>query len=156
MSETKKNKLHWIDFVVLAIIFFGYATYGAIASYFGDSASAVGVAEFSKSDNFFGIITEILILAIAGIYLWIRKFDFRLLNFSINKRTIPLILLLVVAGSLATDIVVYGNYWLSMDYSLLEVLFSQGQNGVNMFGHITISLVLFSLLNGFYEELFFV
>ena len=130
--EKQRRELHWIDFIILSIIFFGYATYGAISIYFSDVSSSIDAESFTNNDNYFAIITEIVILVIALIYLLIRKFDFKLINFSVNKRTIPLALLLIFLGSVATDLVVYGNYWLTTDYTLSELISSQ-ESLSNMF-----------------------
>ncbi len=161
MQSIKRKTLHFIDFIVLAIIFFGYPTYLAVQIYFLPSPqvqASTNVQSFTDQHNISTIILELFLLLIAGIYLYFRRFDFRTFNFSIHKKTILQVLLLIIVGAVAADIGTYGYYY--FDYymfpiqpakvSPMPLLFSS-----NLFQHISFFLVIFSFLNGFFEELFF-
>ncbi|MFB2538466.1 MULTISPECIES: hypothetical protein [unclassified Acinetobacter] len=52
--------------------------------------------------NYNGIILDLIVLAVAGAYLYWRKFDFKQLNFSVNRYTLPLTLAMIfTAGAVA-------------------------------------------------------
>lgn len=150
-----RKTLHWIDFLVLSIIFFGYVTYNSLVTYFSsETVATVSASDFTDTHNFWGIIMEVVILLMAGIYLWLMKFDFRSLDFSVNKRTIPTLLLVILLGGLAMDFVLYGyNYFFASPDAISQT--GSAYSPFNPFGHITLGLIIFSLVNGFYEELFF-
>lgn len=161
MHRTKKP-LNYLDFVVLSLIFFGYFTYVSITGYLASPVSEpISVGSFDNTANWASIATELVLLILALLYLLWRKFDFGLLNFSLNKATLPLACGLVLAGALATDLVMYGGYWL---WSGQNPFSDGGQMGggtassaqtAGLFAHISLSLVVFSLVNGFFEELYF-
>lgn len=115
---TFRKLLHWGDFIVLSIIFFGYATYNAVMQYFSNIQEDTNINDnsFSEGDNWWGIATEVIILFIATLYLLWRKFDFSALDFSVNRYTLPLAGVLVILGGLVSDVVLYGHYWLSTGY----------------------------------------
>lgn len=155
MKIEHKKALHWVDFVVLSLIFFGYFTYNSILlwSYRTEETPSVDASSFSDAENWWGIATELVFLCIATIYLLLRRFDFKLLNFSVGKKSLLALVILVIFGGLASDIIIYGDLWMST-----------GQNPFNYvapnqppsdFSYITWGLLAFALVNGFYEELFF-
>lgn len=156
MEQTKTVNLHIFDFVVLSFIFFGYATYSALASYFSEPVSSFDMRTITDYQNWYSIVTELFMLSIAGIYLYLRRFDFKSLNFSLDKHTLPFFLLLVLAGGVAADIGVYSSYMFfppEIDYSTAT---QSAADASSPYQYISISLILFSLLNGCYEELFFI
>ncbi len=157
MDLTKRNTLHIIDFIVLSVIFFGYATYLSISYYlFWGQGATTDITGITDSQNWDSIILEIVMLFIAGAYLYFRKFDFKSLNFSVDKVTIPWILLLLIVGAGATDAGLYFMYWLFPPEVPVSNIAGQITTNTNGFSHISVPLILFSLLNGGYEELFFI
>lgn len=157
MEQTKTVNLHFFDFVVLSFIFFGYATYSALASYFSEPVSSFDMRTITDYQNWYSIVTELIMLSIAGLYLYLRRFDFKSLNFSLNKHTPFWFLLLVLAGGVAADIGVFSSYMLfppAVDYTTVAV--QEQTVDVSPYQYISISLILFALLNGCYEELFFI
>lgn len=158
MARTSGNTLRFTDLIVLAIIFFGLACATAIEQYF--QLRQQGLSEpvelvFSEADNYGSIVLELALLAAAGIYLKFRRFDFGLLNFSANRYTLPLALLLIACAGIAAEL--YQSLWCIFSHvpDPSGIMAENSPEGSRSFGHISPSLIIFSLLNGFYEELFF-
>ncbi len=144
------------DLVVLGFIFFGYATYGALASYFSGSVNPFDMQGITDIQNWYSIAIELIMLTMAGGYLYLRHFDFKTLDFSLSRYTFPFFLLLVVVGSIAADIGLYTSYlFFSPEIDYTAVAATQTSAEVSPYAYISVSLFFFSLLNGFYEELFF-
>lgn len=156
-SSTKRS-LSLTDFGVLALIFFGHFIFLSIWTYL-DAADPQppGAASFSDAQNISSIILELGLLAMAGLYLWWRKFDFSLLDFSVGWHTLPIMLALILLGGGVIDVCLYGDYWTRYGISPLAYLSGwDSAFGENLFGHINIWLLIFALLNGFFEDFFFV
>lgn len=161
MPQNMKKPLNFTDIVVLACIFFGYFTHTALAGYFAETASSasqiVDVTGFSDADNFQTIIIEAVLFGLALLYLRWRRFDFGLLDFSANARTVPLTILLILLGSITTDAVLYGTHWFNTGdnpfaFAAADV---SADGAFSPFAHITWGLLLFALCNGFFEEFYF-
>lgn len=151
----QKKPLNYLDFLILTLIFFGYFSYLSLASYFSaPEPESISAASFSDSANWLTIGTELVLLAIAYGYLYRRQFDFSRLSFSVNKMTLPLTLALVLIGGLISDAVLYGSHWLLSEPSSYVESGEAVQSG-DFFAHINGGLLLFALVNGFFEELFF-
>lgn len=165
MENNKIKELSFVDFIVLSVIFFGYATYTSVLiyqyqNYQNFQVFPSGLLRFDDDSNIDSIIMEVVLLCLAGIYLYIRKFDFSVLRFSVDKKTVPLILLLIVLGSLFSDLVWLVSQWIfpseeSVTTTQESVYGMVEHSKSDVFGNVTLLLVIFSLLNGFYEELFF-
>lgn len=146
--------LTYLDFLVLSVIFFGYFSYVSILGYFSTPVlDPISASSFSSSANWISIATELVLLLIAIFYLVWRQFDFKKLDFGVHKMTLPLALALVVIGALTTDLVLYGGYWLLSGQNPF-VGFGETLPS-SLFAHINISLLAFALVNGFFEEVFF-
>ncbi len=161
MTENPKTPhLNFADLIVLSLIFFGYATTASLYGYLGilQSGSAVpdyAALTFSDRDNYNSIIIELVSLAAAWLYLRLRRFDFKVLDFSANRHTLPLVLLLIVCAGLAADIYQYlHGIVLPHHYDFPQTAEAAAQ-AANHQWHLSLPLLAFSLLNGFYEELFF-
>lgn len=90
--KNKLKSLHLFDVVILAIIFFGFAIYSSNMQFFeliSHEQVAPETLEFNSSSNWSGILSEIMALLVAFGYLTYRKFDFKQLNFSVNRWTLP-------------------------------------------------------------------
>ena len=148
---TKRKYLMWWDVVIISMILFGFAIWNSTQVFLStDSQVLEHATEFTKWDNLFGIFTIVVELSIAFVYLKLRKFDFSQWKYKITMkdtvRAVFIFLLLSVLMDLssilylgfkeATAYVGYGGIW----YVLAE---------------IDASLIVFSLLNGIYEEIFF-
>ena len=162
-SRPMITRLRWFDVLVVTIILFGSAIVDSTMTFlsFGSEAvtgalnqtldEALGVLpDFSSLDDLFAIIQEVVLLAVAYLYLKLRRFDFSVwvLKPSI-KGTLKGILLFFISGLLfdILNIVVYGwsDFRNMLGYhEFLPILLES-----------TMILFFFSLLNGFFEEIFF-
>ncbi|MFY1027830.1 CPBP family intramembrane glutamic endopeptidase [Actinobacillus seminis] len=164
MQSTKYNALHIIDLVILAAIFF-YSPIITSFHYFTELQQA-GLAapenlEFSEADNYSSIGMELLSLGVAWLYLMLRKFQFAQLPFSFNKNTLPLTLALILftgaichlfANTFSPEILTEPTI---TDSTLMENATPAQTESENLWDYFSLSLILFALLNGFYEEIFF-
>ena len=147
----KIKNLKWWDIVILSMILFGGAIYSSTSIYFdSEFQHLTNLTEFSKLDNIYGIFTILIELSIAFLYLKWRKFDFSQWKYEITwKKTMKSVALFILVA-------------LSLD--AFEILFSGWENATAYIGshgyayileNIDMSLIVFSLFNGFYEEIFF-
>lgn len=151
----KRTYLEWYDIVILSLIFFGEATYHSILGYFALSNQMTTAEEaitFTSSQNWAALWMQFGWLCVAIIYLYFRKFDFNVFLEKIKwNKWVPLqaILIFVIIG-LANDIysliTYYGSYYLNP---------IPRPSVFAIFGQLDISLLIYSLFNGFYEEIFF-
>lgn len=159
------QNLQWFDVMILTIILWGESIFLSTQIWLNSLASGetlhVSVDSFSSSDNWWAIGNELKFLTIAVIYLLIRRFDFSQLPIQFNWKAffwVPVIFLgagllcdlvfdLYVTVSKSTESVTFLSYLPYYDWSLSTV--------VGQFSSLDTSLLLFSLVNGFYEELFF-
>lgn len=154
----KRKMLNWLDVIVLTMIFFGTAIYGSMVDFFALSeANQVAPADlsFGASENWSGIFMELGSLLVAFLYLQYRHFDFKQLNFNVNKWTLPkIVLYILLAGSVATAYEIVQQTLLPHWYPPADE--SAYYSASKHISQWSISLFLFALLNGFYEELFFI
>ncbi|MBR8703013.1 CPBP family intramembrane glutamic endopeptidase [Porphyromonas levii] len=156
-SSSPKRLLSLTDYGVLFLIFFGYFTFTSLLMFFGTpDPQAPSADSFTEQQNIFSIVLELSFLSVAGLYLWWRRFDFSALSFSVKWYTLPLMLLLIIVGGGILDVCLYGSYWIKHGVNPLKYFpIWYSDPNVDYFAHINIWLVLFALLNGFFEELFF-
>ncbi|MDW8682064.1 CPBP family intramembrane metalloprotease [Streptococcus suis] len=163
--EQPLKDLRWFDLLILTEIIWGNSiitsTQMWIASFSATEAVDASVSSFSSSDDWWAIGNELKLLAIALIYLFIRHFDFKQLKVKLHWNVLfwaPAIFL--GAGLLCdlafdfydlfpslTDDFTYLGYLPYYDWSISTV--------ISKFASLSFSRVLFSLMNGFYEEFFF-
>lgn len=160
-KTTRLTTLTTADITVLAVIFFGQPLLGAVLAWgqlqqAGQAAQTVySGLEFGDFENWANLALQACLLALACAYLRLRRFDWRQLNFRLGRSTLPLAALLVLcAGGAASlfDWLVYGFGDAADALPLPEALTAEE---LLPSSSITLSLVLYSLFNGFYEELFF-
>lgn len=139
------------DVVVLTLIFFGTAIYqstlGFLALQQAGQAAPTDLG-FSAASNYWGMAFELLCLAVAAGYLKWRRFDFGQLNFRVNRATVPLALLFGISADM-----VAGGY--TIISSFIHPISEQTATGLQSEQGLTADVVAYSLLNGFYEELYF-
>ncbi|SUT91975.1 CPBP family intramembrane glutamic endopeptidase [Actinobacillus lignieresii] len=152
MNYSNKSRLNLADFIVLSVLFFGYFSAVSIWGYFyAPVLDPISASSFSDEANWFTVTIELCALIVAFIYLYLRRFDFSLIPISVGKSTLPWALGLVLLGALLSDTLLYGSYWLiSGENPFLGVAKVE-----SFFSHISIGLLVFAFVNGFYEELFF-
>ncbi|HEL2383738.1 TPA: CPBP family intramembrane metalloprotease [Streptococcus suis] len=159
------KELQWFDILILTAIIWGNSiltsTQMWIASLSATEVVDASVSSFSSSDDWWAIGNEVKLLVIALIYLFIRHFDFKQLKVKLHWNVLlwaPAIFL--GAGFLCdlasdvfdlfpslTDNFSYLGYFPYYDWSISSV--------IEKFATLSPSRVLFSLMNGFYEEFFF-
>lgn len=147
----KRQSLTFLDIVVLALIFFGEATWSSLQLYLQmvDAGQVVPdnltLNEIVDSQV---VRAELLSLALAWLYLKWRRFDWGVLDFSVGWRTLPLALLMVVCAGLTADIYQITHAWFLPEHYPVE----EARVAAT---HYTPLIILAAFLNGFYEELFF-
>lgn len=150
-SPKKLTVLKWFDILILTIILFGDGIINSTLQYIALQNQTTTLQEnltFSTMDNYKALAIQLVWLAIAIFYLLLRNFDF-----SIWKKHIfitPWVPLQAVAlfifSALCLDIYHLVSY---------QFLASNTPSMFQLFPNIDLSLILYSLLNGFYEEIFF-
>lgn len=149
--------LRWFDILILTLIMFGRFIQTSTILYLtpqtASSEAAVDTATEGAafSDNF---TLQLFLLVIALAYLWLRHFDFKQLPIRFKWSVLfwtPLLFIMVgLIGDLVTTLTGEYNYfdpqlWQYID--LLEIF--------RKFAALTPMAILYGLLNGFYEEFFF-
>ena len=108
MLETKRSTLNLLDILILAIIFFGLPIWQSVSMYLTSMQDSVQTGfdfnTISDSMQWISIAQEIILLGVAALYLWLRKFDFKILNLKVTKWTLPICLGLIIAGAAASDL----------------------------------------------------
>ncbi|HEL2054736.1 TPA: CPBP family intramembrane metalloprotease [Streptococcus suis] len=163
--EQSLKLLRWFDILILTAIIWGNSIITStqlwIASLSATETVEASVSSFSSSDDWWAIGNEVKLLVIALIYLLIRHFDFKQLKVKLHWNVLlwaPAIFL--GAGFLCdlafdvydlfpslTDNFTYLGYFPYYEWSISSI--------IDKFATISPSRVLFSLMNGFYEEFFF-
>ena len=147
----KLEQLAWWDLLILTVLFFGPAIWSSFAAMRQPMLEMAGDTEFSGQENMGALVMQSLQLLLAMGYLYLRHFDFGQWHFAITWRetlfAIGLFLVLGLAMDLITN-TLYGWEWVS-DYLRSSVPL------VGALSEVKISLVAYALLNGVFEELFF-
>ena len=107
--------------------------------------------EFTLRENVYALVTQALQLALACGYLWVRKFDFGTLSVAVTPKSILAAAALFCAVGLLMDLITSmkdGFGWIPklLRHNIPLVSAAEG---------VDLPLVLISVLNGFYEEFFF-
>lgn len=146
----KRAYLNMLDLIILTVIFFGLAIYTSTSQYFLLPQETVTLEDnltFSTLQNYQALLTQFILLTIAFGYLKWRNFNFSQWHIKPSLKSILQGVALFILLSLAMDLyyaVIYGFYASGNSVSFLTVL-----SGVEF------STVLYAILNGFYEEIFF-
>ena len=150
-NKEKINHLKWFDILVLTLILWGEGIYTSTASYIALIQGASTVDDnltFSATDNYGALALQAGLLLLALLYLWLRRFDFKAWTIRFNIKAVASGVLIFLAAALLLDI-----YFLLTD-PLTGVLPFPGPIGA-FFVNETVSSVIYALLNGVYEELYF-
>ena len=156
------KELRWFDIAVITLLMFGQFIYRSTELYLASFAPAASTgatetvtntategAAFSSNFNF-----QLLMLVLTILYLLFRSFDFKQLPIRMSWSVLLWTPLIFVAVGFFGDIVttLSGEYnyfdptlWSYVD--LLEIF--------RKFAELTPMAILYGLLNGFYEEFFF-
>lgn len=153
--------LKWWDVLIVTIIMFGSAIYNSFLIFSTvqeQVATSSNFIEFTAAMNWQAFWNQSILLLCAFFYLWLRHFDFSQWRVRVNGKAILLGILLFLGVGLIFDF-----YFIGVDY-----LFPPVDSGVyeqqvvstihpllKRLSEIDISLLIYSALNGFYEEIFF-
>lgn len=151
VGKAKRSTLAWWDVVLLSCILFGNAIVSSISAFvFTDPGSFSDNLVFDSADNWNAIGTTLLELLVAYVYLRVRRFDFSQWTYRVTWKGFAAAICAFVFLSLCMDlanVLFYGPH---------AAFANMGQGGYKaLIDELDLSLVLFSLLNGFYEEIFF-
>lgn len=165
----KLSALNAWDILVLTLIFFGYPILASTGLYFTAAETAGNQAaqqalQFSAHDNWRSILFKGITLLVAFAYLHWRRFDFSQLNFKLNRytpvKTLAFILLVGVIAAAFDGIQLFllepgmeaeavaGAEQSAESYGFLDFLAAYT-------AYLSPPFILFALLNGFFEELYF-
>lgn len=164
MLSKEYKPLYFIDLLILAAILF-HAPIISSFYYFSELQQA-GLAapenlEFSETDNYSSILLELSTLFLALLYLLLRKFQFTQLPFAFNKNTLLITLALILLSGTICHLIAYTfspeilTEPTVTDSTFFESAIPTETESENLWGYFSLSLILFALLNGFYEEIFF-
>ena len=160
--KDKLEYLKWYDILIITIIMFGqfivWSTESLIESFSPASQEVQQYLETSSpgdgaaySSNF---TLQLILLLIALLYLFIRNFDFKQLKIKFKPSVIiwvPILFFIMgIFGDFVTTISGEYNYF---DPSLLQYI--NPIEIINKFLALSPMAIIYGLLNGFYEEFFF-
>ena len=151
MDKTKRTYLTIWDVLIVAVILFGFAFYQSTLAYIDVINNVKTINDnllFTNNDNYIAFIKQFGLLLLAFGYLYIRKFDFRVWAIKFNIKSIFKGILYFIIAALAMDI-----YTLIANITVDVIA---NPSPINEFlNNFQFSRVIYSLLNGFYEEIFF-
>jgi len=150
-NKEKINHLKWFDILILTLILWGEGIYTSTVSYIALIQGATTIDDnlsFSVADNYSALALQAGLLFLALLYLRLRRFDFKAWTIRFNLKAVACGVLIFLTAALLLDV-----YFLLTD-PLTDVLPFPGPIGA-FFGSETVSSVIYALLNGVYEELYF-
>nr|WP_172601481.1 CPBP family intramembrane glutamic endopeptidase [Streptococcus dysgalactiae] len=151
LLKQKLTILKWFDIFILTVILFGEGIINSTMQYLALQNQARTLEQnltFTTWDNYKAIMIQLCWLFLALLYLKWRNFDF-----GTWKRRILLTkwLPLQVLGIFTLTALCMDSYHYILYYATNWITPSMHE----LSPHIDLSLILYSLLNGFYEEIFF-
>lgn len=145
------KELKWWDILLLTVIMFGQAIYQSTFMWLSlENRAMADFVEFTAADNIKALISQGMLLLIAIIYLRLRNFDFSQWNVKITLKSTGFGIFLFVIAALALDIyfMTTGIFTSPRPMAMLA--------SVNpMLAQINYTTILFAMLNGVYEEIYF-
>ena len=140
-----------LDLLLLGVILFGPAIFNSLKTVKDEQDDSEDMCEFSKKENIYALIMQSIQLFIALIYLKLRGVNPFQFSFHISTRSFLFALGLFCIYGLCMDILTSLKYGFSWIFKILL-------HNIPVFSalkDVNLSLVLISMLNGFYEEFFF-
>ncbi|KSV58086.1 type II CAAX prenyl endopeptidase Rce1 family protein [Acetivibrio ethanolgignens] len=145
------KELLLLDVAVLTVIMFGQAIYNSSIHYLhllNRTTTISQTTDFSIFDNYYALASQMFLLFLAFLYLKVRNFDFRVWNLRATFSGFGKGLLLFLVAAICMDV-----YWL-LTSRLVYTLPFPAMLGT-ILGRFELSTVLYAILNGFYEEIYF-
>ena len=151
LEANRLTQLQWWDVVIISIILFSGAIWNSTQTWLTEPSEILEQGtEFTAADNWFGLVSIILELGISWLYLRWRKFDFSQWKYRPTAKGTLLAVGIFLVMSVGMDIVSI----LSLGWT--EATAYVGSLGIlGVLAEIDVSLLLFSFVNGIYEEIFF-
>ncbi|VTS12416.1 CPBP family intramembrane glutamic endopeptidase [Streptococcus pseudoporcinus] len=149
--QEKRTFLRWFDLLCLTLILFGEGIINSTSQYIALQQQTLSLEQnltFSPLDNYKGLAMQSFWLLLAFLYLKWRRFDFNYFKERIqfSPRVLLQALGLFMLIALCMDI------FNLVSYNIPKLLFP---TVLAIWPQFDISLILYSILNGFYEEFFF-
>lgn len=158
----RKNRiefLKWWDILIITIILFGYFIWNSLLSFSNLTNSDIGeIPEFTSVVNWHAMALQIILLFLALMYLYFRNFYFLNWKIIINIKSILTGTVIFVGVALIFDLYFYSISYIFRYPNINDSIYYEAQVGNQLLlklSSIDISLILYSILNGFYEEIFF-
>ncbi|ASM40657.1 CPBP family intramembrane metalloprotease [Campylobacter sp. RM12327] len=151
-KNSKITTLCWFDILTITLIMFSVAIYNSTTQYFALSSGDVSLEEnliFSSYHNYIAILVEVFYLFLLFLYLKFRKFDFSVLfgNIKFSLKAVLQGVLIFLFVAVLMDI-----YFFIVDI-FFELFYTDSD--IENLVKFDISIILFALINGFFEEIFF-
>ena len=140
-----------LDVIIIAVILFGPALYSSFQSKQGEVVEDAEVCEFSTKENIYAFMMQAVQLSVAMLYLKFRGVDPFRFQFHISVSTFLYAILLFSVCGFCMDVITslkHGFHW-------IPELIRHNVPILSAIQDTNIPLLLFSVLNGFYEEFFF-
>lgn len=157
MKKPLLKKLNLWDIAVLTLVLFGQAIYASTIIFLTSQGQGnPELTETSSAQNFQLLLFQGALLILALGYLYFRRFDFRQWHFSVSVRSTLTAIGLFIGLSLLMDALFFlfdpnfRTYVTSSPWQITSGFLSI----LSQFNNV--SLLLYALLNGVYEELYFV
>ncbi len=150
-NKEKISYLKWFDILVLTLIMWSEGIYNSTVSYIALLQGTTTIDDnlaFSAADNYGAMVLQAGLLLLALLYLWVRHFDFKTWKIHFNPKAVACGVLIFLGAAILLDI-----YFL-LTYPLDNILPFPGPIGA-FFISETGSSVAYAMLNGIYEELYF-
>lgn len=129
--KPSRRSLGLVDVVALIAIFFSSSIYqstlGFLTLHQAEQATPTDFS-VSASNNYWGMGFELVSLAVAGVYLVWRRFDFTQLDFRFNRYTLPLAVLFGVSADMVAGGYDFIHYLLApmSEQEATEAVLEQG------------------------------
>ncbi|HHE3575678.1 CPBP family glutamic-type intramembrane protease [Pasteurella multocida] len=152
--KNQLTKLKWFDIAILTLILFSYAIYTSFLHYVTplEGTNYADITAFSAEDNVGAFILQSLLLFMAFLYLKWRNFHFGVWNIGFSFQAVGKGILLFIIVALCMDLYfILLNAFLDLSY-VEETLNTES---IPHFAWINFPLIPYAMLNGVYEELFF-
>lgn len=147
----KLQVLEGFDIVILSLIFFGEAINLAIQGYLdllNGSATLDSALDFSVQDDYSSLILQSGLLLIAFLYLYWRKFDFKVWTIKPSLKAFVQGIIMFIGAALLMDL-----FFMITQPIAMQLPFPMPLS--EFIGQLRFSTVIYAFLNGFYEEIFF-
>lgn len=145
------TNLKWFDILILTSVMFGEATILAVIGYqdlLNQTTTVENAVSFTTQDNYNSLLLQGFLLSLAFLYLWVRKFDFKRWNIEVNMEGLGKAVLMFIGAAFLMDV-----FFIITQPIAVNLPFPMPLSAV--LTHVQFSSVIYALLNGFYEEIFF-